>query len=48
MDGHAPEIFLRLNRFGVPYVAVVASTVWGGVAYLSVNKGSFQVSALQC
>lgn len=43
LDGHAPEIFLHLNRYGVPWVAVIASTAWGAVAYLSVNKGSFQV-----
>lgn len=43
LDGHAPKSFLLLNRFGVPYLAVLASTAWGIVAYLSVNQGSFQV-----
>lgn len=43
LDGHAPDIFLRLNRFGVPYIAVFASSAWGALAYLSVNQGSFPV-----
>ncbi|KJA27673.1 hypothetical protein HYPSUDRAFT_1095045 [Hypholoma sublateritium FD-334 SS-4] len=42
LDGHAPSIFLKLNRFGVPYVAVAASVAWGIVAYSSLNKGAFQ------
>ncbi|KDR75338.1 hypothetical protein GALMADRAFT_249379 [Galerina marginata CBS 339.88] len=42
LDGHAPQIFLELNRFGVPYVAVAASVIWGAVAYTSLNQGAFQ------
>jgi hypothetical protein len=48
LDGQAPRIFLQLNRYDVPWVAVMASTVWGAVAYLSVNKGSFQVLFPKC
>ena len=44
LDGHAPSIFLELNRYGVPYVAVGASVVWGVVAYASLSHGAFQVS----
>ena len=44
LDGHAPSIFLKLNRYGVPYVAVGASVVWGAVAYTSLSHGAFQVS----
>ncbi|KAF8160937.1 amino acid permease/ SLC12A domain-containing protein [Crassisporium funariophilum] len=42
LDGHAPSLFLKLNRFGVPYVAVAASVIWGGVAYLSLDHGAYQ------
>lgn len=45
LDGNAPNIFLRLNRFGVPYVAVAASAIWGSVAYLSASSGAFKVRA---
>lgn len=45
LDGHAPSIFLELNRYGVPYVAVGASVVWGVVAYASLSHGAFQVSS---
>jgi len=43
LDGHAPSIFLKLNRFRIPYVAVSASVIWGAVAYLSLNDGAYQV-----
>ncbi|KAF9474574.1 hypothetical protein BDN70DRAFT_884659 [Pholiota conissans] len=42
LDGHAPPVFLELNRFGVPYVAVGATVVWGAVTYTSLNHGAFQ------
>ncbi|PPQ89499.1 hypothetical protein CVT25_012171 [Psilocybe cyanescens] len=42
LDGHAPVIFTKLNRFGIPYVAVAASGAWGAVAYTSLNQGSFK------
>lgn len=40
LDGLAPQIFLRLNRFKVPYMAVAASAAWGCVAYLSLHHGA--------
>ncbi|KAF8198023.1 amino acid permease [Pholiota molesta] len=42
LDGHAPSVFLELNRFGVPYVAVGVTVVWGAIAYTSLNHGAFQ------
>ncbi|TFK44523.1 amino acid permease [Crucibulum laeve] len=42
LDGNAPKIFLRLNRFRIPYVAVGASAIWGAITYMSVDKGAFQ------
>ncbi|KAF9559882.1 amino acid permease [Agrocybe pediades] len=42
IDGHAPSFFLPLNRHGVPYRAVAASTAWGAIAYASLHHGAFQ------
>ncbi|KXN90165.1 Lysine-specific permease [Leucoagaricus sp. SymC.cos] len=42
LDGHAPGVFLKLNRFQIPYFAVAFSVIWGAVAFLSIDKGSFQ------
>ncbi|KAF9445904.1 hypothetical protein P691DRAFT_777232, partial [Macrolepiota fuliginosa MF-IS2] len=42
LDGHAPRIFLKLNRFKIPYIAVSFSSMWGAIAFLSINKGSYQ------
>lgn len=43
LDGHAPSIFLKLNRFHIPYIAVSASVIWGALAYLTLNDGASQV-----
>ncbi|KAF8813676.1 hypothetical protein BYT27DRAFT_7268002 [Phlegmacium glaucopus] len=43
LDGHAPSILVKLNRFRIPYVAVSASVIWGAVAYLSLNDSAYQV-----
>ncbi|KAJ3511218.1 hypothetical protein NLJ89_g4227 [Agrocybe chaxingu] len=42
LDGHAPSVFLKLNRYQVPYMAVAASVVWGGIAYASLNRSAYQ------
>ncbi|KAH9485251.1 Dicarboxylic amino acid permease [Psilocybe cubensis] len=42
LDGNAPAAFTKLNRFGIPYVAVAVSGLWGAVAYTSLNQGSFK------
>lgn len=36
-DGLAPSIFLRLNRNRVPYIACIATGIWGCLAYLNVT-----------
>lgn len=38
--GNAPRIFKTCNRYGLPYVAVAASSLFSGLAYLSVGSGS--------
>ncbi|KAF5351956.1 hypothetical protein D9756_007438 [Leucocoprinus leucothites] len=42
LDGHAPQVFLKLNRFQIPYFAVAISVSFGAVAFLSINQGSSQ------
>lgn len=42
-EGHAPPVFKRRNRFGVPYVAVLASGWFAGFAYLSMATSSSSV-----
>lgn len=42
LDGHAPQVFLKLNRYQIPYLAVTFSVIWGATAYLSIYRGSFQ------
>ncbi|KAG2015889.1 lysine/arginine permease, variant 2 [Coprinopsis cinerea AmutBmut pab1-1] len=42
LDCNAPRFFLRLNRYHVPYIAVLASAAWGVVSFLSVDRGASQ------
>ncbi|KAJ5177105.1 Proline-specific permease [Penicillium canariense] len=38
-DHQLPQIFGRVNRYGVPYIAVVAAWLFGPLAYLSLGSG---------
>lgn len=38
--GSAPKIFLRCNRWGVPYYAVLASSLFSLLAYMDCGSGS--------
>ena len=38
--GNAPRIFKRCNRYGLPYMAVIASSLFSALAYLSVANNS--------
>lgn len=38
--GQAPKIFLKVNKKGLPYVAVIFSVSFIPLAYMSVSKGS--------
>lgn len=42
-DGNAPAIFTRTNRLGNPWVAVVCSSAFGALGYLSVTERSMNV-----
>lgn len=39
VDRQAPQFFARVNRWGVPYYAVLASFAFGPLAYLSLGSG---------
>ncbi|KIY48034.1 amino acid permease-like protein [Fistulina hepatica ATCC 64428] len=39
-EGHAPKVFLRVNRFGIPYVAVCFIGVFVSLGYLSCGSDS--------
>ncbi|OCF44858.1 amino acid transporter [Kwoniella heveanensis CBS 569] len=43
LNGGAPSVFKRLNKRGVPYVAVFAVLAFGCLSYLSVNSGTVKV-----
>lgn len=41
--GVAPKIFAKVNRFGIPYYAVIVSTLISCLAYLNVSSSSSNV-----
>ncbi|OXM75749.1 amino acid transporter [Cryptococcus neoformans Bt63] len=43
LKGGAPSVFKRLNKQGVPYVAVLAILAFGCLAYLSLGSGTVVV-----
>ena len=43
LDGKAPTLFRRVNRFGVPYTALGASILVACFSFLSIGKGSGKV-----
>ncbi|KAK0439519.1 amino acid permease/ SLC12A domain-containing protein [Desarmillaria tabescens] len=53
-EGHAPKIFLRVNRFGVPYVAVSFLAAFMALAYMTLQDSAstvfqwFQVWIIIC
>lgn len=42
-NGKAPKIFLRVNRWGIPYVALGFSAMFCGLAYLCTSSSSTKV-----
>ncbi|KAG7441730.1 uncharacterized protein BT62DRAFT_1042308 [Guyanagaster necrorhizus] len=42
-EGHAPKTFLRVNRFGVPYVAVGFLAAFMALAYMTLQDGASKV-----
>lgn len=43
LSGRLPNIFTKVNRFGLPWVATVLTLAVGALAYLSVSSGASQV-----
>ncbi|EED78597.1 predicted protein [Postia placenta Mad-698-R] len=43
LQGQAPAVFARVNRMGVPYVALGLCTCFSGLAFLNVSAGSSKV-----
>ena len=43
LNGNAPKIFTRVNRWGLPYVAVVTNCLFGLLAYMAVSSGAGRV-----
>ena len=43
LNGNAPKIFSRTNRWGLPYVAVGTNCAFGLLAYMSVSGGAGRV-----
>ncbi|KAK0200128.1 amino acid permease/ SLC12A domain-containing protein [Desarmillaria ectypa] len=42
-EGHAPKVFLRVNRFGVPYVAVGFLAAFMALAYMTLQDSASTV-----
>lgn len=43
VSGNAPSILKTCNRWGVPYIAVTASSLFSLLSYLAVSSGSYTV-----
>lgn len=43
IDNKAPKIFAITNRWGVPYYALIASSAFCGLAYMSCSSGSAKI-----
>ncbi|KAF2718803.1 hypothetical protein K431DRAFT_252458 [Polychaeton citri CBS 116435] len=42
-DGHAPKIFLRTNRYGIPWVATAGISVFMLLGYMTLDSGAATV-----
>lgn len=42
-SGHAPKVFLRINRFGIPWVSAALYTAFMALGYLSTSAGAATV-----
>ena len=43
MHGHAPKIFLRINRFGVPYISICFFAAFMTLGYMTLSNGASTV-----
>lgn len=42
-EGHAPKIFLRCNRYGIPYVCVTFLALFFALGYMSLDSTAYTV-----
>ena len=42
-DGRAPKVFTRVNRWGVPYIAVIFMSLWICLGFMSLSNGAATV-----
>jgi amino acid transporter len=42
-NGHAPAVFMRLNRFGIPYVAVALYGIFMALGYMTLSSSASTV-----
>jgi amino acid transporter len=42
-EGHAPKIFLRVSRMGVPYVVVAFMSIWMCLGYMTLSDSASTV-----
>lgn len=40
LNGNAPQVFTRVNRWGLPYVAVATNSLFGLLGYMAVSNGA--------
>ncbi|KAF2095970.1 hypothetical protein NA57DRAFT_78743 [Rhizodiscina lignyota] len=43
VSGNAPSIFKACNRYGLPYMALIASSCFAALSYMAVSKGALVV-----
>jgi amino acid transporter len=43
LKGQAPKIFLRVSRYGIPYVAVLLQVLFASLAYMTVSNQALNV-----
>ena len=42
-EGHAPKFFLRVNRMGIPYIAVCSLALFIGLGYMTLSDSASTV-----
>ena len=43
VSGNAPKIFMKTNKNGLPYVAIIFCSAFSLLAYMGINSGSGRV-----
>ena len=43
VNGNAPSIFTRINRWGLPWTSMIVNSLFGLLAYMAVSNGAGKV-----